>query len=49
LLPSGGCALLGCEKAVGELNLSKKIIFCYPSNLPVITETSSAYDHRLPE
>ena len=24
----------GC-RCVGELNLSKKIIFCYPSNLPL--------------
>jgi hypothetical protein len=30
-------AFLGCqiEKAVDELNLTKKIISCYPSNLPL--------------
>jgi hypothetical protein len=37
LLPSVGCAFLGCQgkKAVDELSLSKKIISCHPSNLPL--------------
>src|SRR5215471_5589681 len=37
LLPSGCRAFLGCqgEKAVDELNLSKKIISCHPSGLPL--------------
>src|SRR5204863_159600 len=32
-----GCAFLGCQgkKAVDELSLSKKIISCHPSNLPL--------------
>src|SRR5664280_189151 len=37
LSPSVCCAFLGCqiEKAVDELNLTKKIISCHPSNLPL--------------
>ena len=37
LSPSVCCAFLGCqiEKAVDELNLTKKIISCQPSNLPL--------------
>src|SRR6516162_6779190 len=37
LLPSVCRAFLGCqlEKAVDEPNLSKKIISCHPSNLPL--------------
>ena len=37
LLPSVCRAFLGCqgEKALDELNLSKKIISCHPSNLPL--------------
>jgi len=37
LSPSVWRAFLGCqfEKAVDELNLSKKIISCHPSNLPL--------------
>ena len=37
LLPSVCRGLLGCqlEKAVDEPNLSKKIISCHPSNLPL--------------
>ena len=37
LLPSVCRAFLGCqlEKAVDELNLSKKIISCHPSSLPL--------------
>jgi hypothetical protein len=37
LLPSVCRAFLGCqlEKAVGEPNLSRKIISCHPSNLPL--------------
>jgi len=36
-LPSVGRAFLGCplEKAVDEPNLSKKIISCHPSSLPL--------------
>src|ERR1019366_8545551 len=38
LSPSVWCAFLGCqiEKIVDELNLSKKIISCYPSSLPLL-------------
>src|SRR5271165_7587733 len=37
LSPSVCRAFLGCqvEKAVDELNLTKKIISCHPSNLPL--------------
>src|SRR5580704_8277513 len=37
LLPSVCRAFLACqvEKAVDELNLTKKIISCHPSNLPL--------------
>jgi hypothetical protein len=37
LLPSVGRAFLGCqlEEVVDELNLSKKIISCHPSSLPL--------------
>ena len=37
LSPSVCCALLGCqiEKVVDELSLTKKIISCHPSNLPL--------------
>jgi hypothetical protein len=37
LSPSVCCAFLGCqiEKAVDELNLSKKVISCHPSSLPL--------------
>ncbi len=37
LLPSVCRAFLGCQvkKATDELNLSKKIISCHPSNLPL--------------
>src|SRR5664279_4836465 len=37
LSPSVCCAFLGCqlEKAVDELNLTKKIISCHPSHLPL--------------
>src|SRR5450756_997222 len=37
LSPSVGRAFLGCqiEKVVDELNLSKKIISCHPSSLPL--------------
>src|ERR1035438_2788785 len=37
LSPSVCCASLGCqiEKAVDELNLTKKIISCHPSSLPL--------------
>jgi hypothetical protein len=38
LLPSVCRAFLGCqiEKTVDELNLTKKIISCHPSNLPLV-------------
>jgi hypothetical protein len=37
LSPSVCCLSSGCqiEKAVDELNLMKKIVSCYPSNLPL--------------
>jgi len=37
LSPRVCCAFLGCQvkKAVDKLNLSKKIIFCQASNLPL--------------
>src|SRR5664280_1671359 len=37
LSPSVCCAFLGCqiEKTVDELNLTKKIISCHPSSLPL--------------
>jgi hypothetical protein len=39
-------SFLGCqiEKAVDELNLSKKIISCHPSNLPRIHQRQENQD-----
>ncbi len=59
LLPSVCRAFLGCQvkKAVDELNLSKKIISCHPSSLPLpdhmncfvpLNRAPSAWNSRKP-
>jgi hypothetical protein len=47
LSPSVCRAFLGCqiEEIADELNLSKKIISCHPSNLPRIPESVAGRVH----